>query len=404
MLNNELKNNTLKVLNDSTIYGLKNILKREHVINKLFWIIFLLIGSILSAAYTFKIVEEYLSYKIVTQLERKYQQPLLFPTITFCLDNDRLQLPKNLLDLELFTVFNGKNITNDWRQHFEPFNDYRNCFRFNSGKTMDKNTTNFHYSYVGGIGDSFYLQLRSEYALRIWIHDALQPPKFEPKNDHSNFYLVSPKFRSQIIIEKTIQKKLEYPYNSCYKDVNLFPFNKTIIDYIQLEKKEHYNQIKCFEYCAELDYIETNPCNCTSLVAFDNIWTYCIDYVEKNSFGCTSTYKDSFFSNNFRSKCEKTFCPLECDSITYSVTINSATDIMEKENFIKMIVYFKNLNIISIEQIPKMNRFELIANIGGILAFFIGFSFVSLFEIGELIIKFLIILIKKVFRKITNNY
>ena len=38
MLNNELKSNTLIVLNDSTIYGLKNILKREHVINKLFWI------------------------------------------------------------------------------------------------------------------------------------------------------------------------------------------------------------------------------------------------------------------------------------------------------------------------------------------------------------------------------
>ena len=159
------------------------------------------------------------------------------------------------------------------------------------------------------------------------------------------------------------------------------------------------NQIKCFEHCNELGYIEMNPCNCANLFAFDNVWTYCIDYVEKNSNGCTSTCKDSFFSNNFQSKCEKTYFPLECDSITYSARINSANDIMEKENYIKMIIYFRNLNFISIEQIPKMNH-----NIGGILVLIITISFVSVFEIRELIIKILIILIQKISRKLLNNY
>jgi hypothetical protein len=72
---------------------------------------------------------------------------------------------------------------------------------------------------------------------------------------------------------------------------------------------------------------------------------------------------------------------------------------MEKENYIKMIIYFRNLNFISIEQIPKMNH-----NIGGILVLFITVSFVSVFEIRELIIKILIILIQKISRKLLNNY
>ncbi len=44
---------------------------------------------------------------------------------------------------------------------------------------------------------------------------------------------------------------------------------------------------------------------------------------------------------------------------------------------------------------PKTKIFDFISNIGGILGLFIGSSFVTLFEIGELLIEISFILTKK---------
>jgi hypothetical protein len=47
------------------------------------------------------------------------------------------------------------------------------------------------------------------------------------------------------------------------------------------------------------------------------------------------------------------------------------------------------------QQIQKEKEFDLLSNIGGILGLFIGVSFVTLFEIGELLIEILLFIFKR---------
>jgi len=61
-------------------------------------------------------------------------------------------------------------------------------------------------------------------------------------------------------------------------------------------------------------------------------------------------------------------------------------------------IYYESLKYISIRQIPKSKPFDLISNIG----LFIGVSFVSLFEISELIIEGIFIFFER--KKRTVNY
>ena len=57
--------------------------------------------------------------------------------------------------------------------------------------------------------------------------------------------------------------------------------------------------------------------------------------------------------------------------------------------------FFERLEYTKITQIAKTDRIEFISNIGGNLSLFVGISFVSFFEIIEIIIEVLIILFQK---------
>jgi len=51
----------------------------------------------------------------------------------------------------------------------------------------------------------------------------------------------------------------------------------------------------------------------------------------------------------------------------------------------RIYVYFEDLKYTSISQQPKIELFGFISNLGGILGLFIGFIFISLLEIIEVL-------------------
>ena len=53
----------------------------------------------------------------------------------------------------------------------------------------------------------------------------------------------------------------------------------------------------------------------------------------------------------------------------------------------QLLIYFRSLNYLLISQQPKIQPFDLISDVGGILCLFIGMSFVSFFEIIEIFIE-----------------
>ena len=91
-------------------------------------------------------------------------------------------------------------------------------------------------------------------------------------------------------------------------------------------------------------------------------------------------------------------CPEECDSISYRT---SQSFLGAKTNFdspllsddIKfdgmdiVFIYYPKLEYTVIDQMPKMNFFDLISSAGGILGLFIGVSFFTLVEVLENILE-----------------
>ena len=141
--------------------------------------------------------------------------------------------------------------------------------------------------------------------------------------------------------------------------------------------------------------MQNSQCNCSN-TTLDNVWFDCwITKESKRLQSCTYNYKQNFFKLHVDKICSQ-YCPVECDSIKYSVAINDYDDISIKESYkTRVEIYFKSLQHIFIKQKPKQHIPELISKIGGVLGLFTGLSLVSLFELTVILIEVGIVCFKK---------
>ena len=135
----------------------------------------------------------------------------------------------------LFFWFNNENLTNEWKIHIEQYNDahYGKCYRFNSGLNWTNQSIEIKKSKRVGSDDGFGLMFYSNTSLdfgelRIYIHNYTE----NPKNFYKKGTIISSGANNYFLIKRTLDQKLETPYNDCLKDINQFSFNKTIIDYL----------------------------------------------------------------------------------------------------------------------------------------------------------------------------
>jgi len=378
----EIKTKIKEIALDSTAYGLPKVVKSKRLFNKLLWICFLITSSIASFYYVAINIQAYFEYDAVTIVETAYDQPAEFPTITFC-----SQAPGKFNDLSKFKFEeisfgyeDPKSLKNDLESFFSTLKG--RCFRFNSGKNMSNHSIPTKNSTIGGRDDGFYLKLNTSFTIVAWIHNKSSPPKIESFNNHDNPIIITNGTKSNIAITKLVIFKLGHPYNKCLNDVRLFTRNMTIINYI-LENNQSYTQTHCFTLCFEVNYIETNPCKCNK-TELGNVWFNCFVQKEKrNRTGCTYKFKNDFYKKNLIEEC-KQYCPLECESVSYSFTVNNYNNY---DNRTTAAFYYHSLQYTLITQQPKMQLFDLVSGVGGTLGLFIGISFVNLFEIGEILIE-----------------
>jgi hypothetical protein len=141
-------------------------------------------------------------------------------------------------------------------------------------------------------------------------------------------------------------------------------------------------------------------------------------YFKLTSLNISSKDLISFYSTkviNIAKLCYQE-CPLECDSIDYQYSVSSVDMDIEQflqyslqsnginlldfldnkyENFMFLKIYHNKASYTSINEIPKIEIVDLIANIGGNLGLFLGVSFLSFAEIFELIFEVFLILTQK---------
>ncbi len=186
---------------------------------------------------------------------------------------------------------------------------------------------------------------------------------------------------SNILLEKTVETKLEYPFNDCLERENL---PDTLLVMQLSAANVTYRQINCFELCLQ---------NFVHKYAFDHkIGEYeALGHEEVQNF---DTEKN----------CNH-LCPLECESSQYKISesLSSTADFSNSEQYsLEMIprikkklnvtvnsteefnknnlqiqVTFDSLKYTKISQTPKTTLSALISNLGGSTGLFLDLSFMS---------------------------
>ena len=374
---------TLKILLkewlvNSTFIGLAKLIKSKHIILTVFWVFFNVVSTSICVLFLSETFQNYFSYPVVTNIETAYEQPTEFPTLLICSTDF---IGKNFADLVTKCKFG--TVTLDPNNYFERVSLYQGiCYKFNSGINIYNQTTSILKSTIGGYDDSLKLKFYAPNNTLITIINRKDIPLIGLEIFYApNVFELTNGFKTGIVIDKTIEKKLEQPYNDCFKDINRFDKNKTIINFYNSNNIE-YSQVDCYNYCFELIYINSNPCNCSNL-ALGSVWIQCYKFQQNEKISnCTRDYRNRFYLDSLSDVCSN-YCPSKCDSLNY---YGFSDSIPISENYSEIQVYLRSLKYTLITQQAKVVISDLIANIGGTISLFIGLSFISVFELLELIL------------------
>ncbi len=388
-------------LPSSSIYFIGNMFKSESIFSRVVWTLYIL-ASITACSYYFVLnILDFLNYDTITRIDQVYENEVEFPAVSLCsayLNDTSFEM--NILKLN-FNLLSLINQTSQWQDYFEHFNDsmYNQCYRFNSGKSIMSNSTPILQSSFPG--SSYGLQLEFYFEtnnpdfgqLAILIHNHTMPPF----TLYDNADIISAGCIYYYPVQRTLDEDLPLPYNNCLKDMSQFPLNKTIINYIQ-NKNRQYSQVDCFYLCQSLKFNKENNCGCT----FEDLNDFLPKCSTSDGDECAYIFLSNLLSRDQFELCAD-YCPLECDSYSLDfvqkvqpilVANNTLSDQFIypqfktfanfSRNFYSINVFYKKLKYMNIVQIPKLELFGLISNLGGLLGLFLGLSFISLVEILQL--------------------
>lgn len=385
-ISEKIKDSTVELILASTSHGLPSIFRSKRICFKVMWTVLFISSFSVCTYFVTSSILEYLNYEVVTSIELIYEIQSEIPTISFCGNQT------NFGNKSIRSVVTNCQIQGDVRCRVEPENffeeyideTYDNCFRFNSGKNMNKsNIPIINVTLSGtlmGFTATLFMGHNTNLAMRIHNHTKI------PISIANKELLLSRGGSYYFKIEKVFTQRLESPYNDCYKDVSKSPNTKTLIDLIKNHGSEYASQ-DCFELCYSKIYMESSGCGCQVDDVY-KVLNKCFFKAHPALRNCTYNFLSKYINKEINDIC-RSYCPLECDSMEYQI---STTSIIGPFNdSININVYFDSLRYSLITESPKTQLFDLVSNIGGTLGLFIGISFLSFFEIIEILIEIVLI-------------
>ena len=416
---------------------------KDNPFAKYLWIIILVLLSGITFWSIVKIIFEYFNYEVVSKFTVTYENPTKFPTITICNNNpfttnnsqilfETIAKTANLspydpnvfrfakmkassptlneekkralgfdLPNKLMTcLFGGQECNASDFKWYWSF-DYGNCWQFNSG--FSKLTNSKIEIANGQSGIEFGLQMAiyplenknkypstSDMGLVVFVHNNT----FRPLRSDSIF--IKPSEKTHILVKRIFTHKVPFPYSEC-RDLN--GYSSRLYDFI-LSNNRTYRQQDCVYLCFQEISIE--KCGCI-FSAFEDTAPNIKFCMNKTEGFC---FKDLYFS--FRpDECVTNSCPLECDSVEYSVEVSSLsspsiqgfncffkdsetnrglTYDLYKSQMVQLNIYYSSLHYTTISESVKITGFELFSQIGGTLGCFVSLSLFTLFEFIEIFI------------------
>ena len=180
---------------------------------------------------------------------------------------------------------------------------------------------------------------------------------------------------------------------------------------------ETYSKKRCYRLCTHLFALHESNCSCNSTL--DDFERDCVKKFyqqDTTTFTCVSDFLNNFRRNLRQEKCLN-YCPLECDSMSFTIfsyveqypqsgmisdkiKADYSLELYDKfeevnKHLVVLYVYYDDLEYVVVSQEPKTETFNLISNIGGLFGVFLGISFLSFFEIFEVLFEILVSYLSK---------
>jgi len=370
------------------IPGIRLIVTTDNYLFKASWAILLLISfgfGIYNVSYA---ANNYYQFDVITNIQRVTQDNVTFPAITICAHNlfwkthykngsvikkekiENQNYPKilNFLDAESTFVYSKKLPTDfnaiDRIDYFKTPGYIQDCLRFNgltnksiqlfrASSTEDFFGVVIKSNYIVPISDNEYLNFSfSSSNFYIYIHDN----QLNSLENIETFGLRDNRYHVIGILKNSIETKLPEPYNIC---------KESSID-------EPNHQSDCIGYCISI--VIKDKYNCTFSQSL-----FAIKGLEECKLG-RNKYRD--LEKEFSPGCLKE-CSLEgCFSEKFTYDVRTMSDLNSVTYFE---FFFRDLSTLNITQIPKIDGFTCLNNIGGGMGLFMGIAFPTLVEFIQFI-------------------
>ena len=294
---------------------------------------------------------------------------------------------------------------------FEIFEDSNSmiCYRFNafneSKIRRNATITVMADSFVTAFNLSMFTNINKHFDSRMMVLVNNASTKFRYTRP---YYMVTGNFLesgvNSIKIEREFIQRLSEPYNQCVKQDT----TDYISDYFQhfIKNNKTYQQKYCFDMCVAENI--KSLCNCKETVR--ELDSYLACFQNQNLSDCALNLAFGYRRKtlNLPKECSSS-CPEECDSInyrTYQSSLGSVNMIFfnssqsQLKNIALVYVYYPSLDYTLIDQSRKMNTFDLVSSVGGLLGLFTGLSFFTMVEILEIVFE---LVSSNFIRKLTVN-
>ena len=281
--------------------------------------------------------------------------------------------------------------------HWYWSSSYGNCWQFNSGFNLTNQKIDIKNTVSNGLDWGLKVQLllvnennltkTNDKGAVVFIHNS----SFRPSQE----IFIKPKEKTFIQVERTFIQKQPQPYSDC---IDLTSYSSELYDYI-IKQGQAYRQQDCFDLCYQR--LALQNCECY-VPGIQNLSTTLRPCLNSTDIECCKAALISFNLDD----CQTKYCPLECDTIKYDLTLSSLDSTnqnyfvnvsnLSELSFVSFHVYYPSLQYTLLTESPKMTIADLFSQIGGSLGLFVSFSIFTLFEFIELLIFFVYgLLIKK---------
>ncbi|XP_063301279.1 amiloride-sensitive sodium channel subunit gamma-like [Pelobates fuscus] len=330
---------------------------------------------------------------------------------------EQMELGHQLHDMLISCVFHDEVCDESF---FTPFLNPKlgSCYTFNGprhtglqSKVQEAevlNATKAGFSY--GLTMELYIE-QSEYisslstaaGLRVVLHGQGKMPF--PEDEGVN---VPPGQESDIGVVKVHVKRLTEPYSSRCSS------GESIRNYYADVYGTDYSREACKKSCAQAKMIKNCGCRMWEFPAPPGSDVPLCNISEPSVNDCVEMYEYKLSHDQLR--CH---CPLQCEEEIFELTLSSSQwpssmylDTFSKhlssrrgyqqhtenirDNVVKVVVYYQQLNYELIEEVPSMQLVDLFSSIGGLVGLWIGVSVCTVAEFFELILNLLTFFIRQI--------